>query len=858
MQGKIPLAKLFILLIFFVAVFFLWWYPFIFSNKTPLNELGYSLIWGDWLSDKLFLVQKHIVPEWNPNYVLGVNYIGRDAFNNPLSLGNVFKFIIPDSKSEWLIGLFFYMGIMVFGMFVFLKSFDISDAPAMLGAVLFLLYPKFIEEMYHGPGKFVAAYSVLPWIMYTIRKMFKDKPVLPDFLLLGLLGAIVLCGSGGYVTLCLFYLIIPWITINLYWRISIINEDKILDFGKNIIGLTISLLIAVGLAGYLLLSLKDNLGSFARSVYGPAIGLGFKELVGLFFPWQPVLFTEGYYGLNVSFLGKIVPGIKTYMGILLIPLFMLIFSDKELRKKYIFFWLWPVILYFLFSNFSNKFFPVIRVFERILGASSSENFIFVVFIFCFNVFMVAALDKYFKKTTDEKCGLPKAAKVTGIILAIFYLVVIIAWISLWFLSRNSPGFFEKLASCGIFRGIDGYKNFMGMQLVFNSYFFDKFFFFYLAGFIARFIILSIFSISVIRNKKFAFLMISMLMILDFSLFHNTFYPFTSRMNEAYSANLAQNKFVNEKIQELDRSASFYPTEKIICKNKVFIENLKIRFPDKTWNPVEIASIYQKSNSDKSYFQPLFDPTQTCYPVTVGKAFYSYHESFQPEFFYDFDSVLNGNNERYSRSSWNAIWDPQSPLLDVSGIKYIFWYEPIIKKNMELVLRYPVGDGYIYRNNNAVSKAYLVGRIEYFDKRQDLLERMKQASFNSKDTVLTEDVELYDQFKAGGNVVGEAKVVVYEPNKINVKTKTDKRSVLIITDLFSPHWSAQVDNKPAKIYRVNCVFRGIVVENGEHEVRLIYRNTAFRKGLKISFGTFVAVIVFYIFWFIHFKKKKKLS
>jgi len=99
-----------------LAALVAWWSPYFLKGWIPDSEWAYGLIWGDWLGDRLFLVTRHIIPEWNPNYVLGVNYIGRDPFNNPLSLGNAFKFFFSDPKKEFVFGVFFYLVVMAVGI----------------------------------------------------------------------------------------------------------------------------------------------------------------------------------------------------------------------------------------------------------------------------------------------------------------------------------------------------------------------------------------------------------------------------------------------------------------------------------------------------------------------------------------------------------------------------------------------------------------------------------------------------------------------------------------------------------------------------------------------------------------------
>jgi hypothetical protein len=71
-----------------------------------------------------------------------------------------------------------------------------------------------------------------------------------------------------------------------------------------------------------------------------------------------------------------------------------------------------------------------------------------------------------------------------------------------------------------------------------------------------------------------------------------------------------------------------------------------------------------------------------------------------------------------------------------------------------------------------------------------------------------------------------------------RLRTPPRSFFVVADSWFPGWSAQVDEKPARIYPVNGFTRGVFIEGpGEHRVTMTFLPASFYVGL---FGTALGV------------------
>lgn len=81
----------------------------------------------------------------------------------------------------------------------------------------------------------------------------------------------------------------------------------------------------------------------------------------------------------------------------------------------------------------------------------------------------------------------------------------------------------------------------------------------------------------------------------------------------------------------------------------------------------------------------------------------------------------------------------------------------------------------------------------------------------------------------------AKVAITEdtPSRITFKVDKTRPAVLVLADAWYPGWRATVDGNPAEVVRVDGLFRGVELGEGEHEVVLEYVPNSLRWGLGIS-------------------------
>jgi hypothetical protein len=85
----------------------------------------------------------------------------------------------------------------------------------------------------------------------------------------------------------------------------------------------------------------------------------------------------------------------------------------------------------------------------------------------------------------------------------------------------------------------------------------------------------------------------------------------------------------------------------------------------------------------------------------------------------------------------------------------------------------------------------------------------------------------------GGAPGALELIEYAPGSIAIRTTTETRQLLVISESFHPGWKLRVDGEPAPVIRTYGDFMGAVVQPGRHDVRLVFDPDSFRRGKQIT-------------------------
>lgn len=179
------------------------------------------------------------------------------------------------------------------------------------------------------------------------------------------------------------------------------------------------------------------------------------------------------------------------------------------------------------------------------------------------------------------------------------------------------------------------------------------------------------------------------------------------------------------------------------------------------------------------------------------------------------------------------------LLDMLNVEYILFppgsSNPPLYEPLELVQQ--SDEGAIYRNPNALPRAWLVHNATVIADDNQQLARMAAADFDPATTAIVSEAppELVQP-----TTEERVEAIEYGPNELTVRATASASAMLIVSDAYTDDWYVSVDGAPARLYRANYALRGVWLPAGAHEIRFTYRPQAFVIGGWISLLTLLTI------------------
>ncbi|HET7234624.1 MAG TPA: YfhO family protein [Longimicrobium sp.] len=136
---------------------------------------------------------------------------------------------------------------------------------------------------------------------------------------------------------------------------------------------------------------------------------------------------------------------------------------------------------------------------------------------------------------------------------------------------------------------------------------------------------------------------------------------------------------------------------------------------------------------------------------------------------------------------------------------------------------------VYQNTQSPGRAWLVGQA-IRTAPDATLRTMQTPQWDPRVNAVVESPR--DLALAGPGLRGTAAVTRYEADRVDVATQASGAALLVLADNFYKDWKAEVDGRPAEIYRTNHTFRGVVVPAGRHNVTFTFEPAGLRTGFTI--------------------------
>jgi hypothetical protein len=139
---------------------------------------------------------------------------------------------------------------------------------------------------------------------------------------------------------------------------------------------------------------------------------------------------------------------------------------------------------------------------------------------------------------------------------------------------------------------------------------------------------------------------------------------------------------------------------------------------------------------------------------------------------------------------------------------------------------------VYRNANALPRAFLVGRTEVLPDSGAVQRILEGPGFDFRTTAA-----LAAPLPAGVTVQadprGQVAWTARSENGSTLNVTTDRPALLVVTDNYYDAWHAELDGRPVPVLRADYTFRAVPVPAGTHRVRFYYESRLLNTSATIS-------------------------
>jgi hypothetical protein len=158
-----------------------------------------------------------------------------------------------------------------------------------------------------------------------------------------------------------------------------------------------------------------------------------------------------------------------------------------------------------------------------------------------------------------------------------------------------------------------------------------------------------------------------------------------------------------------------------------------------------------------------------------------------------------------------------------------------------------GNVVVFENTRALPRAWLASEVRSIAD-SEMVDVIRTAKFRDgqpwdpKRTALLESPFEFTTGLADSSAIAD--ILVHEPNRVTIKTKSAAPAVLVLSENHYPGWHAYVDGRRVDVLRVDYNLRGVVLTAGKHKVEFLYRPTSVYVGLIISLLTLVGLLLWW--------------
>lgn len=149
---------------------------------------------------------------------------------------------------------------------------------------------------------------------------------------------------------------------------------------------------------------------------------------------------------------------------------------------------------------------------------------------------------------------------------------------------------------------------------------------------------------------------------------------------------------------------------------------------------------------------------------------------------------------------------------------------------------------IYKNKNALPRAYIVHNVKREDNKEIIFKNLTSSEFQATQSA-------YVSFAGESSDSLGSSTIVHKDisaQRLAFTATTDAPGLFVLTDTFYPGWKAMVNGKDTQIMRTNWAFRGIIIPEGTSDITFVYDADTITYGAIISLTSLGILIAYGLF------------
>ena len=155
----------------------------------------------------------------------------------------------------------------------------------------------------------------------------------------------------------------------------------------------------------------------------------------------------------------------------------------------------------------------------------------------------------------------------------------------------------------------------------------------------------------------------------------------------------------------------------------------------------------------------------------------------------------------------------------------------------------VGEGPNYRvyeraREHWLPRAFVVQKVRELSSQEDVLSALAAPDFNAREELLLEAAQPAGATgplptTVAADFEAEARIVVDEPERIEIEVRSSAPGHLVLSDSDYPGWRATIDGEIIPILRANYLFRAVPIPEGHSRAVFEFLPSSLRYGLLVS-------------------------